>query len=36
MTLVGRGYVSRIEDAEKAHDDLPTQNVITRVNGPGC
>ena len=35
MTLIGRGYQSRIEDVEKTHDDKPTQNVITRVTGPG-
>ena len=35
MTLIGRGYASRVEDAEKPHDDLPSQNIITRVSGPG-
>lgn len=34
MTLIGRGYLSRVEDVEKPHDDLPTQNVITRLTGP--
>jgi len=35
MTLIGRGYPSRVEDVEKQHDDMPTQNVITSVTGPG-
>ena len=35
MTFVGRGYPSRLEDAEKSHDDLPTQNVITRLTAAG-
>jgi len=35
MTFIGRGYPSRIEDVEKSHDDMPTQNVITRISGPG-
>jgi len=35
MTFIGRGYPSRVEDVEMSHEDLPTQNVVTRVSGPG-
>jgi len=35
MTFIGRGYPSHVEDPEKSHDDMPTQNVITRLSGPG-
>jgi len=32
---MSRGYPSRVEDVDKTHEDMPTQNVITRVSGPG-
>ena len=35
MTFMGRGYASRVEDVDKTHEDMPTQNVITRISGPG-
>ena len=35
MTFIGRGYSTCIDDVEKSHDDKPTQNVVTRVSGPG-
>ena len=35
MTLIGRGYVDHSEDADKSRDDMPTQNIITRLTGPG-
>jgi len=32
---MGQGYPSHVEDMDKSHEDMPTQNVITRVSGPG-
>ena len=35
MTFMGRGYPNRVEDVDKTHEDMPSQNIITRVTGPG-